>query len=42
MMYIQYIYFNVRYIKYETPVEDVRNAIRKEMEGPGRLLGVGL
>ena len=33
-------HFNVRYIKYETPVEDVRNAVRKEMEGPGRLLGV--
>ena len=33
-------HFNVRYIKYETPVKDVRNAIRKEMEGPGRLLSV--
>ena len=33
-------HFNINYIKYDTPVEDVRNAVSGELEGPGRLLGV--
>ena len=33
-------HFNINYIKYDTPMEDVRNAVSEELEGPGRLLGV--
>ena len=33
-------HFNINYIKYDTPVEDVRNAVSEELEGPGRVLGV--
>ena len=33
-------HFNISYIKYDTPVEDVRKAVQEELEGPGRLLGV--
>ena len=33
-------HFNINYIKYDTPVEDVRKAVQEELEGPGRLLGV--
>lgn len=33
-------HFNINYIKYDTPVEEVRNVVQEELEGPGRLLGV--
>ena len=33
-------HFNISYVKYDTPVEDVRKAVQEELEGPGRLLGV--
>ena len=32
-------HFNISYIEYETPVEAVRDAVEKELEGPGKLLG---
>ena len=32
-------FFDIKYIRYDTDVEDVENAVREEMEGPGQLLG---
>ena len=32
-------HFNRSYMEYETPVEAVRYAVEKELEGPGKLLG---
>ena len=32
-------YFDIKYINYGTTVEDVEAAVRKELDGPGRLLG---
>ena len=33
-------HFNINYINYHTPLQDVKNAVEKELEGPGKLLGV--
>jgi hypothetical protein len=33
-------HFDINYIKYDTPVEDVRNVVSEELKGPGGLLGV--
>ena len=33
------IFFGIKYIRYETSVEDVKKAIQEEMEGPGQYLG---
>ena len=32
-------FFGIKYIRYETSVEDVKKAIQEEMEGPGQYLG---
>lgn len=32
-------HFGIRYINYETPLQDVTEAVSKELEGPGRCLG---
>ena len=32
-------FFDIKYIRYDIDVEDVENAVREEMEGPGQLLG---
>ena len=32
-------FFDIKYIRYDTDVEDVEYAVREEMEGPGQLLG---
>ncbi len=32
-------YFEIKYIDYEVDVAQVEDAVRKEMEGPGCLLG---
>jgi hypothetical protein len=32
-------YFDIKYVRYDIEVEDVENAVREEMEGPGQLLG---
>ena len=32
-------HFNIFYISYDTPLADVESAVRKELQGPGRLLG---
>ena len=31
---------NINYINYHTPLQDVKNAVGKELEGPRKLLGV--
>ena len=33
-------HFNIKYIDYNTPLQDVKDAVQKELEGPGKLLGV--
>ena len=33
-------HFELNYVNYETPLQDVKNAVKKELEGPGKLLGV--
>ena len=30
--------FGIRYISYDTPIEEVEDAVQKEIDGPGRLL----
>ena len=32
-------FFGIKYLRYETSVEDVKKAIQEEMEGPGQYLG---
>jgi len=32
-------FFNISYIKYDTNIQAVENAVREEIEGPGQLLG---
>ena len=32
-------FFGIQYIKYDTDIKDVENAVREEVEGPGQLLG---
>ena len=32
-------FFNVKYVRYDTSIVDVEDAVREEMEGPGQLLG---
>jgi hypothetical protein len=32
-------FFDIKYITYDTSIDDVENVIREEMEGPGQLLG---
>ena len=32
-------FFNVKYVRYDTSIVDVEDAVREEVEGPGRLLG---
>lgn len=32
-------HFGIRYINYDTPLEDVIDAVQKEVNGPGKLLG---
>ena len=32
-------FFDIKYIRYVTDIEDVENTVREEMEGPGQLLG---
>ena len=32
-------FFDIKYTRYDTDVEDVENAVREEMEAPGQLLG---
>jgi len=32
-------HFGIYYINYDTPVEAVSDAVEKELEGPGKLLG---
>lgn len=32
-------FFDIKYIRYETDIKDVENAVRQEMEGPGQYLG---
>ena len=32
-------FFGIKYVRYETNVEDVKKAIEEEMEGPGQYLG---
>ena len=32
-------YFDIKYTNYEVDVAQVEEAVRKEMDGPGRLLG---
>ena len=32
-------FFGIKYIRYDTSVEDVKKAIQAEMEGPGQYLG---
>ena len=31
--------FGIKYINYNTNIDDVRNAVRSELDGPGKLLG---
>ena len=33
-------YFNINYINYDTPLQHVKDVVEKELEGPGKLLGV--
>ena len=32
-------YFGIHYINYNTPLAEVRDAVKKELDRPGRLLG---
>ena len=32
-------FFNVKYLRYDTSIVDVEDAVREEIEGPGQLLG---
>ena len=32
-------FFGISYVRYDTDIEEVENAVREEMEGPGQLLG---
>ena len=32
-------FFGINYVKYDIDIEEVENAVKKEMEGPGQLLG---
>ena len=32
-------YFGIHYINYNTPLAEVCDAVKKELDGPGRLLG---
>ena len=32
-------FYDIKYVRYDTPLEDVESAVREEMEGPGQLLG---
>ena len=32
-------FFGIKYIRYETSIEDVKKAVQEEMEGPGQYLG---
>ena len=34
-------HFDIKYIDYDIDVETVKQAVEKEMEGPGKLLGYG-
>ena len=31
-------FFSIKYIRYETSIEDVKKAVQEEMEGPGQYL----
>ena len=33
-------HFNINYINYDTPLQHVKDVVEKELEGPGKLLGV--
>ena len=32
-------FYDIKYVRYDTPLEDVERAVREEIEGPGQLLG---
>ena len=32
-------FFDIKYVRYDIKIEDVEEAVREEMEGPGQLLG---
>ena len=32
-------FFGISYVRYDIEIEDVENAVREEIEGPGQLLG---
>jgi hypothetical protein len=32
-------YYDIKYVHYNIDVQEVENAVREEIEGPGRLLG---
>ena len=33
------MYFDIKFTDYEVDIEDVKEAVRCEMDGPGQLLG---